>query len=69
MNAKNSKKLPTLLPLVLEFRVMYLSFSDQFTGKELQSVLGYPSLRHAPFILLTAVFGIFLEFLRNFFCL
>ena len=33
---------------------MYLSFSDQFTGKELQRVLGYPSLRHGPFILFTA---------------
>ena len=33
---------------------MYLSFSDQLTGKELQSVLGYPSLRQAPFILFTA---------------
>ena len=51
---KNSKKLPTLLPFVLEFRVMYLSFSDQLTGKELQSILGYPSMRQAPFILFTA---------------
>ena len=33
---------------------MYLCFSDQLTGKELQSVLGYPGLREAPFILFTA---------------
>ena len=34
--------------------VMYLSFSDQLIGKELQSVVAYPSLRQAPFILFTA---------------
>ena len=33
---------------------MYLSFSDKLTGQELQSDLGYPSLRQAPFILFTA---------------
>ena len=49
-----SRKKPILLPFVLEFCVMYLSFSDQLTGKELQSVLGYPSLRQAPFSLFTA---------------
>ena len=47
---KVSKELPTVLPFVYEFRVMYLFFSDELTGKELQSVLGYPSLRQAPFI-------------------
>ena len=33
---------------------MYLVFSNQVTGKEVLSILGYPSLRQAPFIRFTA---------------
>ena len=51
---KIPKKYPPSYPLFWNFVSCICRFSDQLTGKELQSVLGYPSLRQAPFILFTA---------------